>query len=135
MFGKRNCWQQPIAQVFEGLEKEARGLLPREYAGLGDLVAVDDSLIDATRSRLMSGRRVHMQEPNRTMLSKKIIKWPKFNGGLELICHMNRLFQCFVNNSMVSISANFWKKNYRKNLRRQFKLLTDNLKELGLCAA
>ena len=39
-----------LLEVFEGLEKEARGLLPMEHTELGDLVAVDGSLIDATLS-------------------------------------------------------------------------------------
>jgi hypothetical protein len=39
-----------LLEVFEGLEKEARGLLPMEHAELGDLVAVDGSLIDASLS-------------------------------------------------------------------------------------
>ena len=36
--------------VLEGLEKEARGVLPKDHPELGDLVAIDGSLIDATFS-------------------------------------------------------------------------------------
>jgi hypothetical protein len=39
-----------LMQVFEALEKQAGGRLPREHTDLGDLVSVDGSLIDATLS-------------------------------------------------------------------------------------
>lgn len=41
---------EQLMQVFETLEKEARGILPKEHACLGDLVYVDGSLINATLS-------------------------------------------------------------------------------------
>lgn len=41
---------EQLMEVFEGLEKEARGILPKDHAELGDLIAIDGSLIDATLS-------------------------------------------------------------------------------------
>lgn len=41
---------EQLIQVFEALEQKARITLPKEYIGLGDLVSVDGSLIDATLS-------------------------------------------------------------------------------------
>ena len=41
---------EQLMQVFEALEKQARGILPGEHTGLGDLISVDGSLIDATLS-------------------------------------------------------------------------------------
>jgi hypothetical protein len=41
---------EQLMQVFEALEKQARGILPGEHKELGDLISVDGSLIDATLS-------------------------------------------------------------------------------------
>jgi hypothetical protein len=41
---------EQFMEVFEGLEKEARDILPKDHPELGDLVAIDSSLIDATFS-------------------------------------------------------------------------------------
>jgi hypothetical protein len=41
---------EQLIKVFEGLTKEARDILPKEHAELGDCVAIDGSLIDATLS-------------------------------------------------------------------------------------
>jgi len=41
---------EQLMDVFEGLEKEARGILPSVHAELGDLITIDGSLIDATLS-------------------------------------------------------------------------------------
>lgn len=41
---------EQLMQLFEALEKQARGVLPLEYRELGDLVSVDGSLINATLS-------------------------------------------------------------------------------------
>ena len=35
---------------FRGLQKEARGMLPKDHPKLGDLIAIDGSLLDATLS-------------------------------------------------------------------------------------
>jgi len=43
--------------IFEALQKEARDILPKEHAELGDLVAVDGSLIDATLSMVWADYR------------------------------------------------------------------------------
>ena len=41
---------EQFMEVFEGLKKEARSILPKDHPELGDLVAIDGSLIDATFS-------------------------------------------------------------------------------------
>lgn len=41
---------EQLMEVFQGLEKEARGILPKDHPELGDLIAIDGSLIDATLS-------------------------------------------------------------------------------------
>ena len=41
---------EQLMEVFDGLEKEARDILPKDHPELGDLVGVDGSLIDATLS-------------------------------------------------------------------------------------
>jgi hypothetical protein len=41
---------EQLMQVFEALEKQARGILPGEHKELGELISVDGSLIDATLS-------------------------------------------------------------------------------------
>ena len=41
---------EQLMEVFEGLEKEARNILPKDHPELGNLVAIDGSLIDSTLS-------------------------------------------------------------------------------------
>ncbi|RPJ59981.1 MAG: IS4 family transposase [Dehalococcoidia bacterium] len=48
---------EQLVHVFEALEKEARGILPKEHAGLGDLISVDGSLINATLSMVWADYR------------------------------------------------------------------------------
>jgi hypothetical protein len=41
---------EQLMEVFQSLQSQARGILPKEQKALGDLVSVDGSLIDATLS-------------------------------------------------------------------------------------
>jgi hypothetical protein len=48
---------EQLMEVYEGLQKEARSILPKNHPELGDLVAVDGSLIDATLSMMWADYR------------------------------------------------------------------------------
>lgn len=69
---------EQLLEVFQGLQKEAAGILPFEHAELGELVAIDGSLIDAVLSMYWADYRdgakkakVHVGfDLNRSMPSK-----------------------------------------------------------------
>jgi len=68
---------EQLLYVFTELQKQAAGVLPSQYSKLGDLVAIDGSLIDAVLSMHWAGYRTN---------SKKA----KLHFGLDLNCGIPR---------------------------------------------